>query len=115
MAQGFDMAIAQACVDLRVPFIAARPFPQQADRWPITQQHRYHAILRCAKRVHTQMPVALNRAYILRDQWIVDRCEELAALDSGRPSGSHTTVLYAQEVGRKVIPLWDEWIRFRGR
>lgn len=115
MARGWDLAVAEAADAIGIPFLAALPFPGQDQHWSKAEQVRYFMALRNASRVHTISRLPLNNGYIKRDRWIVDHCDELHALDSGRPSGSHTTVLYAEEVGRKVVPLWDDWTRFQAR
>lgn len=115
MAMGWDLVVAQACADLGVPFIAALPFPGQTAHWPHAEKNHYNALLHRAHNVITVGKLNLTASYHRRDRWIVDHCKELHALDSGRKSGSHTTVLYAEEVGRKVVPLWDEWTRFQTR
>ena len=113
VARGWDLKIARAACDAEVPYVAAIPFPGQADRWCDEDQKDYQRALNHAGRAVTVGLLQLNEMYLKRDRWIVDPCDELWALDSGRPSGSHTTVLYADEVGRIVRPLWEPWLRFR--
>lgn len=113
MAQGWDLTVARAAFDLGVPYVAAVPFPGQPDRWKEVEQIEWAWAVKRAARVVTVGRLPLNVSYIKRDRWIVDQCEELWALDSGRPSGSHTTVLYADEIGRIVRSLWEPWTRFR--
>lgn len=113
MARGWDLKIAKAAMDAGLPYVAALPFPSQPNHWPKADQEDWAWCIQGASRVHVQSRLALNSAYIGRDRWIVDHCDELWALDSGRRSGTHTTVLYAQEVRRTVRPLWEPWLRFR--
>lgn len=113
MARGWDLKVARAADDAGVPYIAALPFPGQTKGWRSEDIADFDRALDRASRVVTVTRLPLNVSYIKRDRWIVDHCGELWALDSGRPSGSHTTVLYAQEIGRRVVPLWEPWLRFR--
>jgi uncharacterized phage-like protein YoqJ len=114
MALGWDLAVAEAADWAGVPFLAAIPFPSQADRWSFKDQMRYAALVAAATRTVIASSVPGTAAYLKRDRWIVDQCDELWSLDSGRRSGTHTTVLYAEATGRKVVPLWDDWVRSRG-
>jgi len=96
-----------------VPYTAIIPFPGQHKRWPQMDQDEYAWLCDQADELAIISRLELNVSYIKRDQYIVDKSEELWALDSGRRSGSHTTVLYAEEIGRTVRPLWEPWLRFR--
>lgn len=113
MALGWDTAVATACRDLGVPFIAALPFRGQDAYWTAEERRDYRLLLDAAREIVVIGKAKLNRFYLLRDYWIVDNSDHMTALDSGRPSGTHTTVLYAESKGRKVEPLWDDWIAFR--
>lgn len=113
MALGWDIAVAEACDWAGVPFVAAIPFPTQAARWSVADATRYYEACDLASKTVFVGTVPGSRAYIKRDRWIVDHSDELWSLNSGRRSGSNTTVLYAHEIGRKVVPLWGDWIRHR--
>lgn len=114
MAWGWDISVALACCEVNLPFVAMLPFPDQARHWPEAHRALYVNLLAEAKRIEVVGRAPLTINYFRRDQRIVDQCVELWALDSGRPSGSHTTVLYAKEVGRKIVPLWTDWLRHKG-
>ena len=113
MARGWDLAVARAAFDLGVPYCAAIPFPGQPNLWAEADQVEWAWAVKRATRQVVVGHSPLNVFYIKRDRWIVDNSAELWALDSGRPSGSHTTVLYAEEIERTVRPLWEPWLRFR--
>lgn len=119
MARGWDLEIARACWAKKIPFLAAIPFVGQEEGWPAAEQAEYRRILS-----YTMDPkfgnhfilfgrMRINRYYIVRDEWMVDNSVELWALDSGRKSGTHTTVLYAEKQQRKIVPLWQDWLEFR--
>lgn len=113
MARGWDLKIARAADEAGVPYTAALPFRAQTKGWQQADQDEYVRALERASHIVVVSPLELTISYIKRDRWIVDRCAELWALDSGRPSGSHTTVLYAESVGRIVRLLWEPWTRYR--
>ncbi len=109
MAWGWDMAVAAACVDLKLPFIALLPFPGQQQRWAEKDVTLFPKLLAEARTVWYAGKLRLNENYLKRDRLIVQSASQLWALDSGRPSGTHTTVLFAEEIGCTVVPLWDRW------
>ena len=51
MALGWDMAIAQACVEFGVPYHAYVPFIGQASRWPTRSQDQHRALCEQATEV----------------------------------------------------------------
>ena len=109
MAWGWDLAVAEACAEIDLPFIAALPFPGQQARWAEADVKRFPRMLEKAHKVWYGGKLRLNENYHKRDRLIVQSSAQLWALDSGRRSGSHTTVLFAEEIGCRVIPLWDRW------
>lgn len=113
LARGWDMAVGLACCEMNVPYRAYIPFKGQDQFWSPEDRSLYINLLCDARSIFTEGDHPFNRFYLLRDQRIVRDSVELWALDSGRPSGSHTTVLYAEEIGRKVEPLWEDWKQFR--
>ena len=114
LARGWDTSVALACCELNIPFRAYTPFKGQERLWPEADRSTYLNLLCEAKSVTVEGGFPATVFYHLRDQRIVRDGEAgLLALDSGRPSGTHTTVLYADRIGRNVTPLWDDWIRFQ--
>lgn len=110
MALGWDIAITEAMADLNVPFIAALPFPQQDSIWRPEDQERYLRLLNRARTVWVAGKVPLYSFYLQRDKLIVQTCSRLWALNSGRPSGTNTTVLFASQIGCRVTDLWADWL-----
>lgn len=115
-ALGWDIAVARACLDECIPYIAAVPFPTQALHYETKDKVEYHFLLQRASTVHIIDRFADYKSFKKRNRWIVDSSHELWALKSPvRHGGTGHCVLYAGEVKRKVVPLWDDWIRFRER
>lgn len=109
MALGWDLAVAEACVEVDLPFVAALPFAGQESHWSGEDRQLYTRMLYKAAKVWYVGKLALNENYHKRDRMIVQTCTQLWALDSGRRSGTHSTVLFAEQVGCRVEPLWDRW------
>src|SRR5580765_1161360 len=49
MALGWDIELATAALDLRLPVLAAVPFIGQESKWPLQSQKNYKAILKLCK------------------------------------------------------------------
>lgn len=110
MALGLDMAVARACVQLQIPFVAAIPFQGQESQWPEQSQREYCGLLHLAAEVwHVCEPGYENWKMQTRNEWIVDNCTHLMALHDGTAGGTNNCVKYAAKVGRPTVNVWDSW------
>lgn len=114
MALGWDTAIAEACCQLGIPFIAAVPFAGQERSWEPKHQTRYHDLLLAAKKVH----IVSRGGYEAwkmdkRNRWIVNESTTMLALWDGSRGGTHNCVRYAQAQKMNVIDCWEEWLQFK--
>lgn len=110
MALGFDQALAEACIELEIPFIAAIPFSGQADAWPQASRDKYNMILKKASKRHTvcegfYKPYKMQ----LRNEWMTDQCTHVLALWNGSQGGTYNCIRYAEKTGKPVLNLWDKW------
>jgi uncharacterized phage-like protein YoqJ len=112
MAQGFDMALAEAASELGIDWIAAIPCPLQQSRWPAPAQERYCELLQKAKSTHTLSARYHARCMQVRNEWMVDECTHLLALFNRSPGGTKNCVMYAAENEVPIIHVWDEWKAF---
>ncbi len=111
MAQGWDLEIACACAELRVPFTAAIPFWGQSDRWHYVVKERYASLLTFATNVRVLHPRYGPDVYRWRDEWMVDRGNLLLALYGGEArSGTGMTVAYANRKSVPVLNVWKDWL-----
>lgn len=107
MAQGWDMALAQAAVNLGIPFHAYLPFIGQELVWPQTTRLYYHALLR-----HAQHTVVCSeggftrRAMQLRNERMVDDCDLVLALWNGTVGGTANCLAYATLKHKPIIHCW---------
>ena len=118
MAQGWDMAVASACVVLTAPFTAAVPYPGQEIVWPdLETRVHYHTLLGKAQRViYVSESTGGNasRALQLRNQWIVDHSQKLISLwDEVESGGTWNCVKYARRQNVEVINVWKDWEAFQ--
>lgn len=111
MALGWDQAVAEACVDLKVPFLAAVPFEGQESRWPAESQKRYRDLLQCAFAVEivSVASVPVGAAMQLRNQFMVDRCQRLIALWDGSTGGTANCIRYAESKGVPILNTWERY------
>jgi uncharacterized phage-like protein YoqJ len=112
MALGWDTAVATACVDLRLPFLAAVPFIGQESKWSGAAKVRYYDLCNRATDVEIvcegpYMPWKMMR----RNKWMVDRCDLLLALHNGDTfGGTFECVMYARRREIQVHNAWEGWI-----
>ena len=80
MALGVDQWMAELCVEMGVPFVAAVPFANQASRWPRESWVRWNYLLHMAKSVEIlfDTPSSDREAAMLlnrRNEWMVDHAD----------------------------------------
>lgn len=110
MAQGWDMAVASAAGLVGIPWIAAVPFKGQEKKWPADVQEQYNILLGAA----TEVVIISEGDYavwkmIVRNQWMVDHCDEVLALWNGTSGGTGSCIAYANKIEKPVMNVWDEW------
>lgn len=113
MALGWDTAVAEAALDLQIPFIAAVPFRGQQSAWPFASQDRYNHLL---KKAH-EIVVVCEGGYAAwkmqrRNEYMVDRATEILALWNGTPGGTGNCIDYANRCRKPVHNVWSD---FRAR
>lgn len=108
MALGWDQAVAEACVALGIPFIAAVPFEGQERRWPPESQRRYAALLGRAESVVIVSEYPGSKAMQLRNEWMVDRADKMLALWDGSWGGTFNCIQYAKKRGVPIENLWSK-------
>lgn len=113
MALGFDTLVAQVCIDIGMPYIAALAFESQSEKWNTNDTDWYKHLLNKAeyvKRVSTGNWE--NWKYLKRDTWIVENSDMLMAYIKNeqdlKSSGTGFTVNEAIRLGkpwRNIYPL----------
>jgi uncharacterized phage-like protein YoqJ len=118
MALGWDMAVAEACVRLEIPFEAALPFASQAILWPYASQERWRYLRdRAARVVNVCEDGYAAWKMQKRNEYMVDRLtgadDLLLALWNGSPGGTANCIGYAIKRGKAVGHVWSDWRTFR--
>lgn len=109
MALGWDQALAQAAVDLGIPFIAAVPFNEFSSKWPAVSQDRLQHLLWSASQMVIISQVPGVQALQQRNEWMVDRADKMAALWDGSFGGTFNCIRYAEKKGVPIDNLWSRW------
>ena len=109
MALGTDLWAAEIVLNLseKNPALSLHcilPCEGQEHKWPVSEQERYHSILRRADAV-----VYVNRVYhadcmLERNRYMVDHASVLLAVYNGtQRSGTGATVRYAERHGKEIF------------
>lgn len=114
MAQGWDMAVAHACHELDIPFVAAVPFEEQHRMWPRNVRKAYEYLLKKANEVVVVSPGEYAPWKMhARNKWIVDHSEYILALWNGKSHGGTFSCLqYAKRKNLDILNLWPRWEQF---
>lgn len=116
-ANGLDLAYAEACLELKIPFTLALPFKGFGSNWPKESWNRLGLLIEKAQDVifvSYEPYISTLKQYKMRDQWMVDNSDGLLALYSGdAKSGTGMTVKMAQKAQKLIYNLWENWLKFR--
>lgn len=107
MAVGFDQIIAELCIELNIPFIAAIPFIGQEKIWPEAGKKHYKYLLKQAseKQIISSGEYAPWKMQI-RNQWIVDNSDKMLACFNGKSfGGTFNCVQYAKQKNKEIIVI----------
>lgn len=114
MALGWDLAIAEACLNLGVPFKAYIPGEWQPDAWvnqywvEVWRHHCHYAIevVDC-----DPYPETGYAGWKLqkRNERMVDDCEILLALYNGGSGGTGNCYNYARKRNVQILNVWQRW------
>lgn len=112
MALGWDMALAQAAVNLELPLICAVPFLGQEAVWPQKSKDKYNELLAKASEVVIVSDGGYsNEKMQIRNAWMVDNCDLIFAMHDGTIGGTNNCVKYAEKVGKRLINLYSQFNR----
>lgn len=117
MALGWDMAIAGAAVDLRIPLIAAVPFVGHHSKWVNdSDKMEYLKLSNAAERIEVVSPGGYSADKMqVRNEWMVNNCSKLGALWDGSEGGTFNCVKYAERIGKPIVHFWNHYQRYMER
>ncbi len=106
MALGVDQWMAELCIYNDVPFIAALPFDARhfESRWPPNAQNKFRELLRRAQDIVVVSPGEYSpRKMQSRNEWMVDRAEQIIAVYNGdREGGTFNCITYASSINKPI-------------
>ena len=110
MAVGFDLAAAEAVLELRermpgVRLVAAVPFRGQEMRFSPADRERFRRVLAEADSVEVLAPAYHRGCYAVRNDFLVDNARVLVAWYDGSPGGTRHTVFRALRRGLEFVNL----------
>lgn len=103
MALGVDQWAAMIAHKLGIPFVAAIPFDKQESKWPESSQKTYRALHKLASEevIVSEGGYAAIKMQV-RNEWMVNHCDELIAIWDGSEGGTGNCVKYAKSVNKKI-------------
>ncbi len=111
MAEGFDLAAAEAVVALRKEFpiqlIAVLPHPKQPYGFSAENRLRYAQLLEAADRVVEVASAYHAGCFHRRNDFLVDNASHLVAYYNGAKGGTHYTLRRARLKGLSIKNLCD--------
>lgn len=110
MALGWDMALAQAAINLNLPFIAAIPFKGQELKWVVKTQVYYRDLLTKAKKVEIISEGGYSSEKMqIRNEWMVDNCDLVLTMYNGDTfGGTFNCIKYASKLNKPMVNLFDK-------
>lgn len=108
MALGTDQWAAELCLKRGIKYIAAIPFQGQETQWPSYAQFKYENLVKKSHAAYiiTPGPYAAHKMH-LRNQWMVNSCDVLAAVWDGTSGGTASCIEFAQARQKKIF-----WVPF---
>lgn len=112
MALGWDQAVGWAARARRIPFWAYVPFDGQDLAWPRQSREKYAELLSYAEKIVVCCPGGFEAyKFQLRNQRMIDDCDEVLALWNGTSGGTANCVKYAQKKERPITNCWGDWVK----
>lgn len=109
MAIGWDTLVAETCVELGIPFVAAVPCIGQERLWPPFAQQHYKNLLAKAERIEIVSPggYAAWKMHV-RNEWIVKNSDLMVAYFDGADKGGTSSCLkFARRQGKKIHNIFE--------
>ena len=111
MAIGWDCAVAEACLNVGIPFVACVPFKGQETMWPDkTKRYYYDLLAKAVEVVYVCDPGYAAWKMQKRNEYMVDNSQKQLALWDGTSGGTANCVRYAASKDVEIINCWAEYL-----
>jgi len=124
MAMGWDLAVARACVKLKIPYTAYIPFPHQSAYWNVYWKQQWEIYYKLADTVvieytvqqlavlSSNKKVAIVCALDARNHSVVDNSNLMLAMYAGISGGTANCLSYAESKGIKHLNVYETFLKF---
>jgi uncharacterized phage-like protein YoqJ len=111
MALGWDQALMQAAIDLKIEAHAYVPFKGQENKWPLHQKLYYDSLLTGASKVKfiCEGDYAAWKMGVRNERMVRD-CTHVLALWNGSSGGTAHMIMAAKRENRPVHNCWDTYV-----
>jgi uncharacterized phage-like protein YoqJ len=113
MALGWDQAVANAAVRLKIPFHAFVPCLEQESCWPVKSREEYQLLLSHADECHYTIKAVYPGPWCMqkRNEEMVDASDKVLALYDGSTfGGTFNCLTYANKKSVPAVNSWNRWI-----
>ena len=111
MALGWDQAVAQACINLKIPFTGCLPCAGQDSQWPLQSRLQWQRLLRDPLCTTHHCSTGAYAPWLMqaRNEYMVQHSDHLLALWDGSSGGTANCVHYAQRLSppRPITNCWS--------
>lgn len=112
MALGWDMACAQACANLGIPYFATIPMIDQPKMWRSADTEKWTELCRRSRRVIiVSDPGYDSTKMMIRNRYMVNRSQMGLSLWDGSKGGTGNCVAHAKSLGKEVINVWGDYVK----
>jgi uncharacterized phage-like protein YoqJ len=112
-ALGWDLAVADAAIQLEIPLIAAIPFPSQPSTWPKSSQLFYQQLLEKASQIEIISPDPYSALKMrMRNEWMINNCDFVIALWDGSAGGTGNCMNYIIQENKPYKNFWKSWQKY---
>jgi uncharacterized phage-like protein YoqJ len=116
-ALGWDMALAEACFQLKLYHILAQPHEEHLDSFTIEETKKYYETI--MERSDEVISVSKGGYSVekldIRNNWMIDNSHLVVALWNGQASGTGNAVSYATNQFVPVVNFWSDWESYKER